>query len=266
MSRKWLVILFAALAVPALLAVTASAQSPITFTTAAVGTSGVTGSGSISPGATGESTMNAQWQGLAPGSHHMVSQYHGTSCAAYDAAPEFVFTEVMADSQGKAAALITVKKPFANWPNRPHFLILHATEAPASAAIACGMIVAQASPRRGLRTRRCFSNRCSRCALRWDRRRTPQPPGRWTQRGRRSGDPALRLGTRHRRVPAPAPLAFGDRRELHNQPNGPPFQEARFGCCLGGKPRPTSAPSSHPRRCAAAVPPSGTCRRCSPRR
>jgi hypothetical protein len=123
----------------------AAAQTVIAFTTAQVGTSGVTGSGSIAPLGNGdESALNAQWQGLAPGSVHMASQYHGTSCGNYDAVPEFVFTTVTADSQGKAAGLITVKKPFKNWPNRPHFLILHATSDPASAAIACGTIVAVA--------------------------------------------------------------------------------------------------------------------------
>lgn len=123
------------------------AQAVVAFAIVALGGSGVTGSGTVGAGATDtESTMNAQWQGLQPGSVHMATQYHGTSCADRDAAPEYVFTTVTADSQGKAAAVLTVKKPFKNWPNRPHFLILHATESASSVPIACGTIIAQAAP------------------------------------------------------------------------------------------------------------------------
>ena len=122
-------------------------QAVIAFAIAAVGGSGVTGSGTIQAGATDtESTMNVQWQGLQPGSVHMATQYHGTSCAERDAAAEYIFTAVTADSQGKAAAVVTVKKPYKNWPNRPHFLMLHATESASSAPIACGTILAQAAP------------------------------------------------------------------------------------------------------------------------
>jgi hypothetical protein len=123
------------------------AQAAIAFTVLAAGGSGVTGSGNIVPGTVDtESTMNAQWQGLLPGSVHAATQYHGTSCAEHDAAPEFIFSTLTADSQGKAAAVFTVKKPFKNWPNRPHFLILHATESASSAAIACGTILAVVDP------------------------------------------------------------------------------------------------------------------------
>ena len=128
-----------------LIASTAAAQAVISFNVAAVGASGITGSGTLVAAATDtESTMNVQFQGLQPGSVHLVSQFHGTSCAAHDAAPEFVFSAVTADSQGKAAALLTVKKPFKNWPNRPHFLVLYATDKDSSAEAACGMITAVA--------------------------------------------------------------------------------------------------------------------------
>lgn len=126
----------------------AAPSATIPFTIMSLGGSGITGSGMVTPGpGTDESTHSVQWQGLQPGAVHAVSQYHGTSCDSYDAAPEFVFNPVMADSQGKAAASIVVQKPFANWPRRPHFLLLHATADPAAAAVACGPIVvpAQAS-------------------------------------------------------------------------------------------------------------------------
>ncbi len=120
----------------------AAADDAISFTVSPVGSSGVTGSGAIThaPLAT-ESLMTLQWQGLAPGSVHALTQYHGTACDARDAGAEFTFNAVTADSQGKASTAVTVKKPYANWPNRPHFSILHATAEPTSAAIACGTIV-----------------------------------------------------------------------------------------------------------------------------
>lgn len=124
----------------------AQAQAPITFAIEAVGTTGITGSGTIAANADGtESVMSVQWnKGMTPGSTHLVEQYHGASCASHDAAPEFTFPSVTADSQGAASAQIVVKKPFRNWPNRPHFLVLHATDAATSPVIACGTIVAQA--------------------------------------------------------------------------------------------------------------------------
>ena len=147
MSARQLFVAAAFVGAMALLGATASAQSVISFTSAAVGNTGVTGSGTIAPSTTGdESSLNVQWQGLVAGSVHMVTQYHGTSCGNYDLAPEFVFNTVTADSQGKAAAVITVKKPFRNWPNRVHFVVLHATAEASSTAIACGLVVAQAAP------------------------------------------------------------------------------------------------------------------------
>lgn len=147
MSARQLFVAAAFVGAMALLGATASAQSVISFTSAAVGNTGVTGSGTIAPSTTGdESSLNVQWQGLVAGSVHMVTQYHGTSCGNYDLAPEFVFNTVTADSQGKAAAVITVKKPFRNWPNRVHFIILHETAQASSPAIACGLVVAQAVP------------------------------------------------------------------------------------------------------------------------
>jgi hypothetical protein len=132
--------MFAIVAVPPI-----AAQESISFEIAALSESGISGSGTTTPGATAEeSTHMIQLQGLAPGSVHAVSQYHGTSCASYDAAPEFVFANITADSQGKAAASFPVKKPFANWPRRPHFLIIHAGTDGTTPAVACGTIVVAA--------------------------------------------------------------------------------------------------------------------------
>jgi hypothetical protein len=122
-----------------------AAQQSIAFEITPLGESGISGSGTTTPGATAEeSTHTIQLQGLAPGSVHAVSQYHGTSCASYDAAPEFVFANITADSQGKAAASFPVKKPFANWPRRPHFLIIHDGADGTTPAVACGTIVVAA--------------------------------------------------------------------------------------------------------------------------
>jgi LPXTG-motif cell wall-anchored protein len=122
-----------------------AAQESISFEITPLGESGISGSGTTTPGATAEeSTHTIQLQGLAPGSVHAVSQYHGTSCTNYDAAPEFVFANITADSQGKAAASFPVKKPFANWPRRPHFMIIHGGAEGTTPAVACGMIVVAA--------------------------------------------------------------------------------------------------------------------------
>jgi LPXTG-motif cell wall-anchored protein len=123
-----------------------AAQESISFEITPLGESGTSGSGATTPGATAEeSTHTIQLQGLAPGSVHAVSQYHGTSCTNYDAAPEFVFANITADSQGKAAASFPVKKPFANWPRRPHFLIIHGGVDGTTPAVACGTIIVAAS-------------------------------------------------------------------------------------------------------------------------
>ena len=147
MSVRMLLLVAAFAGAIAMFGATASAQSVISFTSAAVGSTGVSGSGTISPGAaTDESSLAVQWQGLVAGSIHMVSQYHGVSCGNYDLVAEFVYSTVTADSQGKATGVITVKKPFKNWPNRVHFIILHETAQASSSAIACGLVVAQAVP------------------------------------------------------------------------------------------------------------------------
>jgi hypothetical protein len=122
-----------------------AAQESISFEMTPLGESGISGSGTTTPGAIAEeSTHTIQLQGLAPGSVHAVSQYHGTSCTNYDAAPEFVFANITADSQGKAAASFPVKKPFANWPRRPHFLIIHGGAEGTTPAVSCGTIVVAA--------------------------------------------------------------------------------------------------------------------------
>jgi hypothetical protein len=135
-----LVIMFAAVAVQPI-----AAQESISFEITPLSASGISGSGTTTPGATAEeSTHMIQLQGLVPGSIHAVSQYHGTSCTSYDAVPEFVFANITADSQGKAAASFPVKKPFANWPRRPHFLIIHGGGEGTAPAVGCGLIVVAA--------------------------------------------------------------------------------------------------------------------------
>lgn len=118
------------------------ADSAIQFAVWPVGSSRVTGSGMIEPGGDRDSSsVRLQLEGLAPNSTHAVSQHHGQSCGAIEASPEFVFSPVVSDSQGKAATLLMPRKPFWRWWNRPHFIVVHWEPSGPFNPMACGEIV-----------------------------------------------------------------------------------------------------------------------------
>lgn len=127
-------------------AMTANGAGPepdaaISFAIWPVGSSRVTGSGTIVPGPGNDSsTIRVQWEGLQPNAEFALSQHHGEACGDMEHPPEFVFAHVRSDSQGKAAVEVTPRKPFWRWWNRPHFLVLHWGPGAAFDPMACGQI------------------------------------------------------------------------------------------------------------------------------
>jgi DNA-binding CsgD family transcriptional regulator len=116
-------------------------DAAIPFSIWPVGTSRVTGSGVITPGPGNDySTIHAQWEGLQPTTDYALSQHHGENCGEMEHPPEFIFPTLRSDSQGKASAVLTPRKPFWRWWNRPHFLVLHWGPASAFDPMACGEI------------------------------------------------------------------------------------------------------------------------------
>ena len=114
----------------------------IPFAVWPVGSSRVTGSGLVDPGEDLDSScVRLQLEGLEPRSTHAVSQHHGESCGAVEASPEFVFSPIVSDSQGKAATVLTPRKPFWRWWNRPHFILVHWEPGGTFNPMACGEIV-----------------------------------------------------------------------------------------------------------------------------